>query len=191
MRPLAFVDIETTGSSPHFDAITEVGVVLLDEEGVREWSSLVRPGMRIPPSIEQLTGISNEMVADAPEFAAIAPQLLELLADRVFIAHNARFDYGFLRQAFRRANYAFRATTLCTVRLSRLLFPEHRRHSLDALIDRHGLAVLQRHRALGDARVLQQFWELTQRGPRAAAFEAAVQLLTARPSLPPRQGAVQ
>jgi DNA polymerase-3 subunit epsilon len=185
MQPLAFVDLETTGSSPQLDRITEIGVVLVDVDGAREWSSLLDPVARIPASIEQLTGISNEMVAGAPRFAELAPQIAELLADRLFIAHNARFDYGFLKQAFRRAGYEFRATTLCTVRLSRLLYPEHRQHSLDALIARHALAVLQRHRALGDARAIYQFWCQARVGTRAGAFDAALKLLTARPSVPP------
>jgi DNA polymerase-3 subunit epsilon len=188
MRPLAFVDIETTGSGPQFDAITEIGLVLVDQDGVREWSSLLNPGMPIPASIESLTGISNEMVADAPRFAGLAPQIFDLLSGRIFLAHNARFDYGFIKQAFQREGYEFRATTLCTVKLSRMLYPGHRHHNLDALIERHALQVGQRHRALGDARLIHQFWQLASQGSRADAFEAAVKLLTARPSLPSHLG---
>ena len=95
--PLACVDLETTGTSATADRITEVGIVLVDEDGVEEWSSLVNPGTRISEFIESLTGISNEMVAAAPSFAELAPQIHARLNQRMFVAHNARFDHGFLK----------------------------------------------------------------------------------------------
>ena len=97
------------------------------------------------------------MVAGAPSFASLADTLHELLADAVFVAHNARFDYGFVRNAFRRCGVAFEADVLCTVKLSRALYPGHARHGLDALIDRHGLACSARHRAMGDVEALADF----------------------------------
>nr|MCU0769939.1 3'-5' exonuclease [Burkholderiaceae bacterium] len=155
---LAFVDVETTGSSPERERITEVGVVSVDFDGdqtrVTEWSSLVRPGVPIPAEIQWLTGITNEMVRDAPSFAALAQELYDRLDGAVFVAHNARFDYGFLRAEFARAGLNYLAKTLCTVRLSRHLYPDRTPHTLDAIIDRFGLGGEQRHRALGDARVL-------------------------------------
>lgn len=156
---LAFVDIETTGGPAQRESITEIGIVEVDAAGVREWSSLVRPGMRIPPHIERLTGIDNDMVADAPSFAEIADEVIDRLQGRLFIAHNARFDHGHLRAALRRAGRDLRPRVLCTVKLSRRLFPEQRRHSLDHLIERHRLLVGERHRALGDAQLLWQFWQ--------------------------------
>ena len=101
-RGLTFVDIETTGATSSRDSITEIGIVEVDEDGVREWSSLVRPDNPIPDYIERLTGISNEMVADAPRFAELADAVFDRLHDRIFVAHNARFDHGFIRAAFRR-----------------------------------------------------------------------------------------
>jgi DNA polymerase-3 subunit epsilon len=127
------------------------------------------------------------MVATAPRFDELAPQLFELLAGRLFVAHNARFDYGFIKQAFKRLGQDFRATTLCTVKLSRKLYPLHRRHNLDALIERHGLQADGRHRALADARLIHQFWQQAQR-ERANAFDAAMKLLAARPTLPAQLG---
>ena len=122
MRPLAFVDLETTGATATADRVTEIGIVEVDEDGsVREWQQLVNPGTRIPPFIEQLTGISNAMVADAPPFAAVADETLRRLEGRLFIAHNARFDYGFLKNEFKRLGITFRAPVLCTVKLSRTL----------------------------------------------------------------------
>ena len=154
----AFVDVETTGASPVRERVTEIGVVTVETDGeaqrVSEWSTLVNPGVPIPAEIQWLTGITNEMVRDAPPFADIAEQLYDRLGDAIFVAHNARFDYGFLKSEFARAGYDWRAATLCTARLSRHLYPDRSPHSLDAIVERFGLGGEQRHRALGDARVI-------------------------------------
>lgn len=163
--PVACVDLETTGGMAVHHRVIEVGIVLL-EDGVvvDEWSSLVNPGVRIPAAIESFTGIGNDMVADAPAFADVRAEVRRRLDGRLFVAHNARFDYGFVRNEFRRLGEKFAAPVLCTVRLSRALFREHPRHNLDALIERYGLDCGARHRALGDAAVLP---------PLLAALEAA------------------
>jgi DNA polymerase-3 subunit epsilon len=184
MRPLAFVDLETTGSNASLDRITEIGIILVDDDAVEEWNTLVNPGCRISGFIQSLTGISNDMVADAPDFAALAPRVQRLLEGRLFVAHNARFDYGFLKQSFRRAGQDFSAPTLCTVRLSRALFPGHRHHNLDALIERHGLVATERHRALADARLIHQFWQHARAALSEAGFEATLRRLTAHTNLP-------
>lgn len=186
-QPIAFLDLETTGATAHADRITEIGIVSAQPglTGVREWSTLVNPGMRIPPAIETLTGISNAMVADAPPFEALATELLERLEGRLLVAHNAPFDYGFLRNAFERAGIAFRSRVLCTVRLSRRLFPAQRRHNLDSIIARHGIACATRHRALADARVLHHFAEALRVDPGEAVVGQAVNELLRSPNLPP------
>lgn len=183
-QELVFVDLETTGGNAAYHRITEIGIVRVDKgETVEEWSSLVNPECFIPAYIEEFTGISNEMVAAAPRFADIAPLVLEKLksqAERplLFVAHNARFDYSFLRAEFRRAELPFHASVLCTVKLSRRLFPQHPRHSLDALIERHELTCTARHRALGDARVLRDFWfKLRAEFPEATLAAAAKSVL--------------
>ena len=186
---LAFIDVETTGSSPARERVTEIGLVRVDVDGdatrIEEWSTLVNPGVPIPPEIEWLTGITNDMVRAAPSFDQVAQDLIDRLDGAIFVAHNARFDYGFLRAEFMRAGLTFHAKTLCTVRLSRALYPDRAPHSLDALIDRFNLTGEQRHRALGDARVL---WRLLQtwcaRHP-PAEIEAAVAAVLKHPSLPP------
>lgn len=188
---LAFVDIETTGGPSQRESITEVGIVEVDESGVREWSSLVRPGMRIPEHIERLTGISNQMVADAPCFAELADEVFDRLEGRVFVAHNARFDHGHLRAAFRRAGMDIRLRVLCTVKLSRRMFPEHRRHNLDALVARHRLLVSERHRALGDAQLLLQFWQWLHEHCPPGQIEQAVREIIGHPSLPSQLDPVQ
>ncbi len=190
---LAFVDLETTGGSPVEDRITEVGIIEVDlddpESGttlqpVREWSTLVNPEAPIPPFIETLTGITNAMVADAPRFEDLADDILARLDGRLFIAHNARFDHGFLKNAFRRMERTFRPPVLCTVRLSRKLYPGYSRHNLDTLIERHRLVVDMRHRALGDARLLWQLWQRLHDALPAEQITAAIDQITARPSLP-------
>jgi DNA polymerase-3 subunit epsilon len=182
--PLVFVDLETTGATATADRITEIGIVEVSESGVSEWSSLVNPQTSISPFIERLTGISNAMVAEAPTFAELAEEVMVRLEGRLFVAHNARFDYGFLKNEFKRVGRDFRATVLCTVKLSRKLYPQHHRHNLDSLIERHRLPVDGRHRALGDARVLWHFWQTLGREHPSERIEAAVGQLTARPSLP-------
>jgi DNA polymerase-3 subunit epsilon len=186
---LAFIDVETTGSSPERERVTEVGLVGVDFDGdavrVTEWSSLVNPGIPIPAEIQWLTGITNDMVRGAPSFAELAQELYDRLDGAVFVAHNARFDYGFLRAEFTRAGLNFHAKTLCTVRLSRHLYPDRAPHTLDAIIERFGLGGEQRHRALGDARVLWRLLQkLAERHP-PAELELAVATLLRRPSLPP------
>lgn len=184
--PAVIVDLETTGGRASFDRITEVGLVEIDADGsVREWSTLVNPGQPIPPHIQWLTGISNAMVAGAPAFADIATDLLARLAGRLFIAHNARFDYGFLRNEFGRLGLRFSARPLDTVRLSRALHPEAARHSLDAVAARHGLAIAQRHRALGDARAVLHFLQAARAEAGPERLAAAVADLRRRPALPP------
>ncbi len=187
-QDLVFVDLETTGGNAAHHRITEVGIVRV-EAGVvtEEWSSLVNPECRIPSYIESFTGISNEMVAGAPRFAYIAILLLEKLkwpAAPVFVAHNARFDYSFLRAEFRRLDVHFCAKVMCTVKLSRRLFPQHPRHSLDAVMARHDLTCAARHRALGDARVLSDFWFKLRRELPEAALAAAAQSVLGANQLP-------
>ena len=185
MNSWVFLDLETTGASARGDRITEVGLIRI-EGGVEveEWSQLVNPGMSIPPEIARLTGITNAMVVDAPRFEEIAPQLLERIGDGVMVAHNARFDFGFLKSEYARLGITFCAKTLCTVRLSRSLFPDQPRHNLDALIERHGLSGIDRHRALGDTRAICTLFHQWQSELDAATFDAAISRLLQRPSLP-------
>lgn len=157
-RPIVFVDLETTGGSVTEHRITEIGVVEVGPQHVTQWSSLVNPQQPIPPFIQRLTGIDAAMVRGAPTFAQIAPALFERLDGKLFVAHNARFDRGFLRAEFQRQGVTFNPDVLCTVRLSRALFPRETRHGLDALIERHALVPAARHRALADADLLWQFW---------------------------------
>jgi DNA polymerase III subunit epsilon len=172
---LAFVDLETTGGNPAFHRITEIGIVrVVGGEVVEEWSSLVNPQCEIPAYIQAFTGISNQMVAGAPVFAELAATVMEKLRGAVFVAHNARFDYSFLRSEFFKIGTHFSAQVLCTVKLSRRLFPQHARHNLDVVMERHGLTCSARHRALGDARVLRDLWCKLSREIPPSMLDAAV-----------------
>jgi len=183
---VVFLDLETTGASASHDRITEIGMLEVERGRlVREWSSLVNPETRIPPAIEALTGISDEMVRDAPSFESLSRDLLQRLEGKLLVAHNARFDYGFLRNEFRRAGKRYQSRVLCTVRLSRRLFPDQHRHNLDSLIERHGLACTGRHRALGDARVLWEFVRKVYAERDGAEVDRAVQDLLRAQAVPP------
>jgi DNA polymerase-3 subunit epsilon len=182
---LAFVDLETTGGNAAFDRITEVGIIrVTNGELADEWSSLVNPDCPIPAYIEAFTGISNQMVAGAPRFAEIADVVRRKTQGAVFVAHNARFDYSFLRSEFLRVDMNFSAKVLCTVKLSRRLFPAHARHNLDAVMERNGLTCSARHRALGDARVLHDFWFKLRREVPEPQLAAAVQTVLGARQLP-------
>ena len=152
----AVVDVETTGMcAGASDRITEIAVVVV-HRGRRKvvLDSLVNPGRPIPPTICAITNITNEMVQDAPTFAEMADQVLAALAGRVFVAHNARFDWGFISAEVRRTrDLALDGPRLCTVRLARRLVKGVRSCGLDNLTQHFGFANAARHRAAGDALV--------------------------------------
>lgn len=148
----AIVDIETTGGSPKTSRITEIAIFVHDgTKVVDEFTSLINPEIRIPPFITSLTGITNEMVADAPYFYEVAKKIVELTEDAIFVAHNAAFDYSFVQAEFKSLGYEFKRETLCTVKLSRKLIPGHKSYSLGNLCTDLNIAINGRHRAAGDA----------------------------------------
>ncbi len=182
---LAFIDIETTGSHFARDRITEIGIKTLSNDEETTWESLIDPQTFIPQNIQRLTGITPQMVAGRPVFEEIAPQLKTELEGKIFVAHNARFDYGFIKASFKRMGIEFRPKVLCTVKLSRLLFPHQSRHNLDTIIAVHQLNVSARHRALGDADLLLQFFRVCEQSVGKERLLTAVEELTGSASLPP------
>lgn len=187
--PYVLIDLETTGANPVIDRITEIA--MLRFEGGRmvgQLETLVNPARPIPGHIQNLIGITEDMVVDAPRFAAVADAVRAMLDGAVFIAHNARFDYGFIRNEYTRLGQVFEAPVLCTVKLSRALFPSHHRHGLDALIERHGLSCGARHRAMGDVLALRQFLDMAQahfnHRALASACERAMKFAKRPRSLP-------
>lgn len=148
----AVIDLETTGGLPKRDRIIEVGIVLTDgQQIIDKYHSLIDPERSIPPEITRITGISNEMVSGKPRFYEVARDIVEWTEGRVFVAHNVRFDYGFLQYSYRDLGYTFSRKVLCTARLSRQLFPHLTSHALGSLIRSFDLQVENRHRALDDA----------------------------------------
>lgn len=182
---LAFVDIETTGSHFERDRITEIGIKTLSNGGVTIWERLINPHVYIPQNIQRLTGISPQMVSNELSFEDLASEIKEELEGKIFVAHNARFDYGFIKASFKRMGIDFKPKVLCTVKLSRLLFPNQTRHNLDTIIREHGLTVGARHRALGDADLLFQFWQICERAVGQERLLEAANQLIGNASLPP------
>ena len=150
----AVVDVETTGGSyGRGHRMTEIAIYDVRSGLVEEgYQSLVNPGRTIPRRIVSLTGISNRMVSSAPFFDHIAAAVLERLEGRIFVAHNARFDWGWVsRQLAEAIGEVPNVERLCTVQMARRLLPRLRRRNLDELARHYGIAVADRHRAHGDA----------------------------------------
>ncbi|TSA32245.1 MAG: hypothetical protein D4R64_16465 [Porphyromonadaceae bacterium] len=148
----AVIDIETTGGSPKNDKITEIAIFIHDGLTiVDEFVTLVDPEINIPYYITGLTGITNEMVADAPKFYEIARKIVELTEDQIFVAHNVNFDYSFVRNEFKNLGYDYSRKTLDTIRLARQVVPGLPSYSLGKLCSSIGISLNNRHRAGGDA----------------------------------------
>ncbi|GAC12775.1 exonuclease domain-containing protein [Aliiglaciecola lipolytica] len=151
-QPYAVVDIETTGGRANQHRITEIGIAkVVGDKVIDTWQTLINPQRHIPQKITQLTGIDDEMVADAPLFVEIAQTLRNYLADCVFVAHNVNFDYGFIRAEFERLEQNFRMPKLCTVREMRKAVPGLPSYSLANLTRHFGIDMTRHHRALSDA----------------------------------------
>ena len=157
----AVIDIETTGGSARLERITEIAVYIHDgEKIVEEYSTLINPERNIPYFITSMTGITNEMVEEAPKFYEVARRIVELTEGHIFVAHNARFDYSFIRQEFSNLGFSFKRPMLDTVSLSRKLLPGHRSYSLGNLCNDLGIEINGRHRASGDALATVKLLEL-------------------------------
>ena len=149
----AIVDIETTGGAAKHGGITEIAVLIHDGESIiREYQTLINPEQAIPTYITGLTGIDNFMVRHQPTFEAIQDELWDLLNNRVFVAHNVSFDYGFIREAFLKVGRELKTPKLCTVRLSRKVYPGMSSYSLGRLCESQKIQIEARHRAMGDAK---------------------------------------
>jgi DNA polymerase III epsilon subunit family exonuclease len=150
----AVVDVETTGGPwARGHRVTDVAVVPVDGGTVGDgFESLVNPGRPIPPRIQGLTGITDGMVSAAPPFEGIAPRVAAALENRIFVAHNVNFDWGFIRQELVQGlGEAPSPPLLCTLRIGRFLLPRLRGYGLDEVTRHFGIQVHRRHRAYGDA----------------------------------------
>lgn len=165
----AIIDVETTGGVARYERITEIAIVLHDGEKVVDtFSTLVNPERSIPWGITQLTGITNEMVSEAPKFFEIARKIVEMTENAVFVAHNASFDYSFIKEEFKRFGFEYSRKQLCTVRLARKTFPGLTSYSLSNLKKHFGISVARSHRALDDTLATVEVFEriLAEQGGR-------------------------
>lgn len=176
------VDVETTGGSPFFNRVIEIGLLRIEKgEVVEEFQTLLNPDMLIPEFITKMTGIADEDVAFAPRFADIADEILSKFENAIFIAHNSQFDYGFLKEEFRRIGYSFNLPQLCTVRLSRTLYKEYKYHNLTAIIERYNFECENRHRAFDDAKVLWNFLQHAHQNIDEAVLKKAFKQVLTKP----------
>ena len=153
----AVVDVETTGSTPQLAGITEIAIVIHNGvEVTGKYVTLINPRQKIPPFIVNMTGISDAMVANAPLFEEVAPQIFNLLNGRIFVAHNVSFDYSFVHYLLWKCGFQWSAPKLCTIKLSRRVFPGLEKYGLGSLTRDLGIRIEGRHRAWGDAAATAQ-----------------------------------
>lgn len=184
-EPVVFVDIETNGLSHSRGRIIEVAAIRVEgHEVVSRFSTILDPQTEIPAFITRLTGISSKDTSGAPTFDDIAAELLAVLDGAIFIAHNVRFDYSFVKQEFKRVGIKYSPKMLCTVKLSQALYPHYRHHKLANIIERCGLLVANRHRAYDDANALLQFMQHSIASFPAEILLAAIKPQLRRPALP-------
>lgn len=182
----AIVDIETTGGSSKKHRITEVAVIHHDgEKETGRFQTLINPEVPIPMRITALTGITNEMVADAPTFPQAAKQIWEWTEGRVFVAHNVNFDYGFIRQRFSELGAKWHPKRLCTVRLARNIMPGMYSYSLGKLAQQLGHTIEDRHRAMGDAEFTSKLFKMLLERDTKDHLKFALNARSREATLPP------
>ncbi|WNJ16118.1 exonuclease domain-containing protein [Pontibacter sp. G13] len=182
----AVIDLETTGGNPKRDRIIEVAIVLVENmEVIDEFTSLVNPGMPIPDFITGITGIDNGMVASAPPFYEVAKQIVEITEGAVFVAHNARFDYGFIQREFRSLGYPYTRKQLCTVQFARKVLPGLKSYSLKNLCKHLEITNSAPHRAMGDAEATTKLLKLLLNTTHEAGNFKLVDVEIANIKIPP------
>lgn len=184
-EPLVFVDIETNGLNHIRGRVIEVAAIRVESgEVVAKVNTLIDPGTELPQYITELTGIVPSDLRGAPSFLQVAEELHEVLDGAIFVAHNVRFDYSFLKQEFKRLGKDFLPKQICTVKLSRALYPDQRSHKLQSLIERHGFTYDQRHRAYDDAHILWQFIQKVRGEFEVEVLDAALAKQIKQPAMP-------
>jgi DNA polymerase-3 subunit epsilon len=183
---MVLLDCETTGGRAKYHRVIEIGLLVIENgQLVETWQSFINPETIIPRHIQKLTGISPNMVQNAPKFGEISDILHEKLKGRTLVAHNARFDYSFLKSEFERAGIAYSTKPLCSVKMSRNLYPQFKRHGLSEIIRRFDLNIENRHRALDDAQMIYGFFIKTSALYSPQEISACCKQLLKRASLPP------
>ena len=165
------IDIETTGGNFSTGKITEIAIV--KHNGISEidrYQTLINPLVDIPPFITQLTGIDNKLVANAPKFFEVARKIIEFTENCYFVAHNVNFDYGFIQAEFRSLGYEFNRKKLCTVQISRKLFPGKDSYSLGKLCASLSIELKNAHRAMADAEATSKIFVLLYANEKFAEY---------------------
>lgn len=182
----AIVDIETTGGYADNHRVTEIAIYHHDGHHITDrYHTLINPGRKIPYFITGLTGIDSEMVREAPAFEDVADDILHWLKDRVFVAHNAHFDYSFLKKEFEEAGRSWQSKKLCTVRLSRKIIPGLESYSLGRLAESLGIRIRNRHRAGGDAEATAKIFNLLLKRDKTGVIVKALKRNSGETILPP------
>jgi|SRR3989338_8024829 len=182
---ITFIDLETTGSHVAKSQIIEIGLIRTENgKVVKKYSKLVRPITNINPFVLDLTGISYEELDKAETFDLIGSEVLEIIKDSIIAAHNIRFDYGILRQEFARIGIQYTSKHFCTIKLSKLLYPDLRNYNLDHLIAHFNLEVAKRHRAFDDAKAIWDIFKLSKKNSGLKKFEKALKVALKEPSVP-------
>jgi len=163
----SIIDIEATGGSPKLDRVMEIAIFNFDgEKIVSSFESLINPEVEIPPYIQKLTNINNDMVKDAPTFAEVIDQIADITQGNYFVAHNVNFDYSILKNEFKNLGRRFTRKKLCTVELSKLVMPEQESFSLNSLSKELGITMESHHRAGDDAKAtVELFHHLLKNDP--------------------------
>ncbi len=182
----AIVDIETTGGHASANGITEIAICLHDGKRVTQrYTTLVNPRREIPIYISALTGITNDMVEQAPPFEDVAADVYHMLHGKIFVAHNVNFDYSFVRYHLAQAGYELNCNKLCTVRLGRKILPGHASYSLGRLCKTLGIDNEARHRAMGDAEATAELFSMMLRNDRDEHIKKALKQGSKEQLLPP------
>jgi DNA polymerase-3 subunit epsilon len=167
----AIIDVETTGGSPSSDRVIEIAVFVYDGEKItNSFSTLINPKRPIDPYVTKLTGISNDMVKDSPLFEEVHQKVLELTHENIFVAHNVKFDFGMIRQEFKRLGIDFNRKQLDTVNLARKVLPGFESYSLGNICDSLNIQITDRHRATGDAEATVKLLEIMLAKPASQKY---------------------
>ena len=157
----SIIDVETTGGKFNQEGITEIAIYKFDGENiVDQFISLINPEIPIQPFVQQLTGITDKMVSNAPKFFQVAKRILEITENSILVAHNSSFDYRMIKIEFDRLGYDFNIPQICTVKLSKKLIPNLKSYKLGNLVKSLGIPITNRHRASGDAIATVELFKL-------------------------------
>ncbi|MCX6320092.1 MAG: exonuclease domain-containing protein [Bacteroidetes bacterium] len=182
----AITDIETTGGYAAANGITEISIHLHDGQSlVGKFETLINPGQPIPYYIQSMTGITDKMVAGAPRFEEVAEKIYNLLHDKIFVAHNVNFDYSFIKSHLKESGFDLNSKKLCTVRLSRKIFPGLPSYSLGRLCQSMGIIIQNRHRAGGDTEATVQLFEKLLANDKEQHIHKSLQRNSKESILPP------